>query len=187
MPLVHEDDRETMIKEMEKLYRPPHTCHVEQRFLTKDGWRWLAWAVKAVFDEERRVIAIVGVGRDITKRKQAEEQLQRSEHQMRIKNQIANLFLTRPDEEIYGEVLQVLLKVFDSDYGLFGYIAEDGILALSSLTDDIWDRCEVAGKNIFFPYEAWGGFGVERLRIKRLIIPTIHTRCLRGMCPYPDH
>ena len=167
MPLVHEDDRETTIKEMEKLYRPPHTCYVEQRARTKDGWRWLAWADKAVLDEERRVIAIVGVGRDITKRKQAEEQLQRSEHQMRIKNQIANLFLTRPDEEIYGEVLQVLLKVFDSDYGLFGYIAEDGILALSSLTDDIWDRCEVAGKNIFFPYEAWGGIWGRALADKK--------------------
>jgi len=167
MPLVHEDDRETTIKEMEKLYRPPHTCYVEQRARTKDGWRWLAWADKAVLDEERRVIAIVGVGRDITKRKQAEEQLQRSEHQMRIKNQIANLFLTRPDEEIYGEVLQVLLKVFDSDYGLFGYIAEDGILALSSLTDDIWDRCEVAGKNIFFPYEAWGGIWGRALKDKK--------------------
>jgi len=53
MPLVHEDDRETTTKEMEKLYRPPHTCHVEQRVLTKDGWRWLAWADKAVLDEEK--------------------------------------------------------------------------------------------------------------------------------------
>ena len=167
MPLVHEDDRETTTKEMEKLYRPPHTCHVEQRVLTKDGWRWLAWADKAVLDEEKRVIAIVGVGRDITNRIQAKEQIERSEYNLKIRNQIANLFLTCSDEEIYGEVLQVLLKAFDSDYGLFGYIAEDGTLVLPSLTTDIWDRCEVAGKNIFFPYEAWGGIWGRALKDKK--------------------
>ena len=167
MPLVHEDDRETTTKEMEKLYRPPHTCHVEQRVLTKDGWRWLAWADKAVLDEEKRVIAIVGVGRDITNRIQAKEQIERSEYNLKIRNQIANLFLTCSDEEIYGEVLQVLLKAFDSDYGLFGYIAEDGTLVLPSLTTDIWDRCEVAGKNIFFPYEAWGGIWGRALADKK--------------------
>ena len=167
MPLVHEDDRETTTKEMEKLYRLPHTCHVEQRVLTKDGWRWLAWADKAVLDEEKRVIAIVGVGRDITNRIQAKEQIERSEYNLKIRNQIANLFLTCSDEEIYGEVLQVLLKAFDSDYGLFGYIAEDGTLVLPSLTTDIWDRCEVAGKNIFFPYEAWGGIWGRALADKK--------------------
>jgi PAS domain S-box-containing protein len=75
IPLVHEEDRELTLKAMEALYKPPYTCYVEQRAMTKDGWKWLAWADKAVLDEQKNIIAIVGVGRDITKRKQAEEEL----------------------------------------------------------------------------------------------------------------
>jgi two-component system cell cycle sensor histidine kinase/response regulator CckA len=76
MPLVYEEDHETTARAMEDLYRPPYTCYVEQRALTKDGWRWLAWADKAVLDEGGNVVAIVGVGRDITRRKRVERLLQ---------------------------------------------------------------------------------------------------------------
>ena len=44
MPLVHEDDRAATQEAMTELYRPPYSCSVEQRALTKKGWRWLAWA-----------------------------------------------------------------------------------------------------------------------------------------------
>ena len=39
MPFVHEDDRETTAKAMETLYHPPHTAYLEQRTMTKDGWK----------------------------------------------------------------------------------------------------------------------------------------------------
>jgi len=51
MPLVHEDDREGTAKAMERLYRPLHTSYMEQRAMTKDGWRWLGWMDTAVLDE----------------------------------------------------------------------------------------------------------------------------------------
>lgn len=73
MPLVHEEDRETTRKAMERLYEPPYTCYVEQRAMTKYGWRWLAWSDKAVLDSNGEVKAIIGVGRDITSRKELEE------------------------------------------------------------------------------------------------------------------
>jgi PAS domain S-box-containing protein len=83
MPLVHEEDREKTAKAMENLYRPPYTCYLEQRALTKFGWRWLAWADKSVLDENDNVVAIVGVGRDITDKKRAEEALERQEEMYR--------------------------------------------------------------------------------------------------------
>ncbi len=83
MPLVHEEDRAKTAVAMEDLFRPPYTCYVEQRAMTKDGWRWLAWADKAVLDESDCVVAIVGVGRDVTERKQAEEELRQSEARFR--------------------------------------------------------------------------------------------------------
>ena len=69
MPLVHEDDQAATARAMDILYRPPYCCHLEQRAMTRHGWRWLAWADKAVLDENRQVVAVVGVGRDITVRK----------------------------------------------------------------------------------------------------------------------
>jgi len=83
MPLVHEEDREATAHAMEALYRPPHTCRVEQRALTASGWRWFSWSDKAVLDEGGEVAAIVGVGRDITQRRQAEERVQESERRFR--------------------------------------------------------------------------------------------------------
>ena len=78
MPLVHEDDRESTAKAMEALNQPPHTAYMEQRAHTKDGWRWLAWADTALVDDSGAVTAIIGVGRDVTDRKQAEAALKES-------------------------------------------------------------------------------------------------------------
>jgi len=44
MPLVHEEDQESTAMAMKALFSPPHTAYIEQRALTKDGWRRLAWA-----------------------------------------------------------------------------------------------------------------------------------------------
>jgi len=75
MPLVHDDDRELTSKAMENLFRPPHSCYLEQRAMTRDGWRWFAWADTAVLNDQGEVIEIIGVGRDITDRKNAELEL----------------------------------------------------------------------------------------------------------------
>ena len=77
MPLVHEDDLDLTLKEMEKLYNPPYIAAMEQRALTKDGWRWLSWVDTAVLDSNNNVLEIIGVGRDITERKKAEEELKK--------------------------------------------------------------------------------------------------------------
>jgi len=50
LPLVHEEDRASTAKAMESLLHPPHTAYVEQRALTMEGWRWLAWSYRAIVD-----------------------------------------------------------------------------------------------------------------------------------------
>lgn len=78
MPLIHEDDQSSTLQAMETLYRPPFACYIEQRAMTKDGWKWLAWNDTALLDDENNVTAIIGHGVDITERKQAEEALRHS-------------------------------------------------------------------------------------------------------------
>jgi PAS domain S-box-containing protein len=75
MPLVHEDDREATQEAMKSLFVPPHTAYMEQRALTVNGWRWFAWNDSAVLDASGAIVEIIGVGRDITERKNLELRL----------------------------------------------------------------------------------------------------------------
>ncbi|MCF7989840.1 MAG: EAL domain-containing protein [Thiohalocapsa sp.] len=83
MPLVHEDDRATTNAAMQRLMRPPHRAYLEQRAKTIHGWRWLGWSDTAVLDEQGMITSIIGVGRDIHRRKRAEAALSRSEAHFR--------------------------------------------------------------------------------------------------------
>jgi PAS domain S-box-containing protein len=87
--------------------------------------------------------------RDITDRRRAEEALA-------LHKRIADIFLIRPGDEMYFEVLQVILDVMKSPYGFFGYVDEAGALVVPAMTAHVWDEREVAGKSIVFPREAWG-------------------------------
>ncbi|WP_052813013.1 PAS domain S-box protein [Desulfonatronum thioautotrophicum] len=83
MPLVHEEDRDSTARAMESLFVPPHTTYLEQRAMTRNGWRWLAWSDKALLDDSGNVAAVVGVGRDVTQAKEAEQALRESEKRSR--------------------------------------------------------------------------------------------------------
>jgi PAS domain S-box-containing protein len=93
---------------------------------------------------------------DVTERKQAEDALRESEREKTILNEIANIFLTEPDEAMYGEVLAVVLSEMSSVFGIFGYLGESGDLVVPSMTRNVWDQCQVAEKSIVFPSDSWG-------------------------------
>jgi PAS domain S-box-containing protein len=201
MPMVHEDDRKTMKDLMKDLVNPPYSVYIEQRAFTKDGWRWFAWSDKAVLDDQGNVEAIVGVGRDITDQKKAEEKLKRSERGLALRNKLAEVFLTVPDEEMYGEVLDSILEYMDSQHGIFGYIDNDGAWIYPSMTREIMNKCQMPDKDIRLPQEIWGGIWGEALREKKTIcsneifnppeghipinrcicVPIIHRDSLMGM------
>lgn len=75
VPLIHEEDREHTIKEMEKLNSPPYRVELEQRALTVNGWRWIFWEDDAILDDDGNIIEIHGVGRDITNEKENKQNL----------------------------------------------------------------------------------------------------------------
>jgi len=108
MPLVYKDDREATAKAMENLYEPPYTCYIEQRAKTRDGWRWLAWADKSVLDKDGKVVEIVGVGRDITERKQNEKLQQVLYNISRAANSPISL------GQLYKTIHQELGNIIDS-------------------------------------------------------------------------
>jgi PAS domain S-box-containing protein len=83
LSFIHEDDRQLVRDAVESVFRPPYSSYVEERVWTKSGWRWLAWVNTAVRNESGEVEGVIGVGRDIAERKQAEEALRASEARFR--------------------------------------------------------------------------------------------------------
>ena len=88
MPLVHEEDRARVQESLQKVLVPPHETQHEERAMTIAGWRCFAWSAKAVLSADGQIASIIGVGRDITERKQAEVRLRAREESFR--NQFAN-------------------------------------------------------------------------------------------------
>jgi PAS domain S-box-containing protein len=83
MPMVHEEDQAATEEAMKALYYPPFTAYVEQRAMTVHGWRWFGWSDTSVLEDDGKVIEIIGVGRDITRQKEAEFALRASESRYR--------------------------------------------------------------------------------------------------------
>lgn len=115
-----------------------------------------------------------------SEQKRVEEALQRSEKELVIRNQIANIFLTIPDDEMYGEAVRVILEAMESKYGVFGYVDEHGALVCPSMTKDIWDKCRVPDKDIVFPREKWGGIWGRALTEKKTFYSNKNLRVPKG-------
>jgi PAS domain S-box-containing protein len=83
LPLVHEEDRGRIAQTLQELQQEPHSANHEERALTRSGWRWFSWSNRATLDQSGEVREIIGVGRDITQRKLAEDALAASEEKYR--------------------------------------------------------------------------------------------------------
>jgi PAS domain S-box-containing protein len=98
--LIHEDDRERAAKEFSTAYNPPYTSYSEARMITKDGWRWIAWKCNAVLDNQKNITALTCMGRDITESKQAKEELEKANKQLREIDKLKDNFLSTVSHEL---------------------------------------------------------------------------------------
>lgn len=81
-PLIHEEDKENVQKSLQKLNQPPHKTYHEERAKTVEGWRWFGWSLSAKADKKGEILEIIGVGREITKQKDAEFELTKKNEQL---------------------------------------------------------------------------------------------------------
>jgi len=110
-------------------------------------------------------------------------------HLLRIMNKIMPIFLNVPDEEMYNEVLKILLETTESRHGIFAYIDENGSMVAPSMTKDIWDQCQIPDKTYIFPRDTWGGIWGRSLNEKRALfsngghdVPSGHIQIRRSIC-----
>src|SRR5690349_5731102 len=97
LDFVHPEDEAATIPEMEKLRTGVSTISFENRYRCKDGsYRWLMW-MSAPFSDRRLIYASA---RDITERKQIEQELLRLKEAAEAANVAKSDFLARMSHEI---------------------------------------------------------------------------------------
>jgi PAS domain S-box-containing protein len=83
---VHPDDRALFIGSVDQLTSQNPTTHIGYRVLRPDGSVvWLEKSARAFFDEQDRMLRVIGMVADITDRKRAEEVLRESDERERVK------------------------------------------------------------------------------------------------------
>ncbi|BAY07228.1 hybrid sensor histidine kinase/response regulator [Calothrix sp. NIES-2098] len=76
LEFVHPEDLPDVMANIQSLTSPPYRLTTkEQRGFTVNGIRWFQWEVAAIRNQEGQVIELQAVGRDVTKRKQAEQKI----------------------------------------------------------------------------------------------------------------
>ncbi|MHC4293459.1 MAG: MASE3 domain-containing protein, partial [Planctomycetota bacterium] len=156
LTLIAPESREFITSNYSRHMKGEEVPPVEYLLITKKGRKIEAILTTKLMTYGGQT-AILGTITDITLLKQAEKALRKSERELAIRNKIAEIFLTVPDEQMYSKVLQIILEAMESKHGVFGYIDENGSLVSPSMTTDIWDQCEMVDKDYVFPRETWGG------------------------------
>ena len=160
---------------------------IETMHRRKDGTTFpVEVALKRVLLDREYIVSTV---RDITERKRVEQELRSSEAQLALKNRIASIFLTVPEDQVFGEILAAVSKGMNSECGLFGYINDQGVLVVPSLRGQIWKECKMPGKSLTFPPDAWGGNWGRALIEKVMVcsnqpglVPSGHIPIIRSLC-----
>lgn len=90
-PLVHPDDMPLTMDMFKRILSGEYPSPFEIRILTRRGNYIITEFIKAPRMSEGKVIGVLGIGRDITQRRLAEEELKKREHQLAVAQQIAHI------------------------------------------------------------------------------------------------
>jgi PAS domain S-box-containing protein len=105
---------------------------MEQRAMTRHGWRWIAWRDSAILDDQGNIRAIVGLGRDITRQKTVEESLRESEERF------SRAFRSNPVAQVISEIdTGMFTDANDRWIELLGYSADE-LIGRTSKEVGIW-------------------------------------------------
>jgi hypothetical protein len=99
------------------------------------------------------------------------------------REKLTQILLVTPEENMYADVLDLLLGVFESEFGYFGYINQEGHLVCPSMTRHIFPQCQVADKDVVFRREIWGGLWGRILRERRSLVKNDNHRVPEGHLP----
>lgn len=129
------------------------------------------------------VTGVIEVVRDITDVRGMIDDLEKSNKHLTISTKISELFTVHHADGVYGKVLGEVLRAMKSEYGVFGYVDENGDLVLPSLTTEVWDVCQMDDKKIVFPRSEWTGIWGQALNSGRTLFSNTAFKVPEGHVP----
>jgi len=159
---------------------PPEKCpfkaalhsknHEEMELHVPEKDIWMEVSADPILDDQGNINRTIHIIRDITERKLAEVALKDRERELSIRNRIAGIFLTIPDEKMYAKVLDVILEVMASEFGTFGYFDDAGNFVCPALTRTIyWDKCNVPDKEVIFERGQFAGIWGQAVKERKVL------------------
>jgi PAS domain S-box-containing protein len=129
--LIHEEDLELAMNSIHTTIDSGKETTHEVKVKTPHGWRWFAWSLNRLDHEESKEIEIIAVGRDITDRKETQEQLKNSEEKFR------GAFLTSPDAVTVTKLNGEYVEVNNGFERITGYTKEE-VIGKTANDINIW-------------------------------------------------
>ena len=127
-----EDSSKLWEEKITQVFETGKPSQSEFSWESANGMVYLDWRLTPEFDAENRVMSVIGVSRDITERKQAEEKLRELEERFRL------TFYTSPDAVNINKMDGTYLEINEGFTQLTGYTRKDAI-GKTSAEISIWD------------------------------------------------
>ena len=97
-----------------------------------------------------------------------------------VVSRVGSAFVSFEDDEAYAHALQSVLDTTRSRHGILGYVNEAGDLVCASMTNNVWDQCDVPDKQITFKSGTWAGLWGRALTEKRTLYSNEPSRVPAG-------
>ena len=102
---------------------------------------------------------------------------------IRVVSRVGSAFVSFEDEDAYTHALQAVLDTTRSKHGILGYVNEAGDLVCASMTNNVWDQCDVPNKEVTFKSGSWAGLWGKALTEKRTLCSNEPSRVPVGHIP----
>lgn len=151
--LIHPEDRDAALAEIDRSTREGGEHHTEHRIIWPDGSiRWVEGWGRVTRGPDGRVTGMIGVSVDATARKRAEERLRENEARIR---RLQNITAAISGAASIAEIAEVVI-----DQGVAATLAGGGVLAV---VDAGGDTLEIVGEAGFRPggLDPWRRFSLQ--------------------------
>lgn len=169
---VHPEDLELWQKTVQQAVTNQARFTLDYRAIRSDGETiWVHNESQTICNERGEFTGYLGTVQDITYIKMIEENLRQSQKELSVRNQIAEIFLTLTDDHAYAQVLNIILDVFESEFGTFGYFdVKDNFVCSGCTREAYWEKCDVPDKEIVYRHGQFTGIWGKAVEQKKMLI-----------------